>query len=239
MWAGARRLGWRWIALTLVAACGSSHPSPPPPGDGSVLDGFAPPGNDSDGDGLCDSSELMRGTDPMLADTDSDGFTDLVEVRLGTNPVVPTSPDRATVFILRESPDATLQVPIEVDVRGRGEDYTGGFMPLGAAPETTSSAMDFFSGTVALYADPSGNVGLLDAEAASFRGVTGRTRLGYEVRFAFGSELPRSCIRAYSFRYSVKRSDGRLVASERDLLVVMPLDQRLETGDWCTPSGCI
>jgi len=234
----ARQLRLRWIALALVlAACGSSHPSPPPT-DGSVPDGFVLPSNDTDGDGLCDSSELMRGTDPLLADTDSDGFTDLAEVRFGTNPIAPTSPDRAQVFILRESPDATLQVPIEVNVRGRGEDYTGGFMPIGASPDTSTSAMDFFTGTAALYAEPSGNVGLLDADGASFRGVTGTTHLGYEARFAFGSALPRACIRAYSFVYNVKRSDGRIVSSDRDILVVMPLDQRLETGDWCTPSGC-
>lgn len=240
MWAMARPLRSRWLALALlVAACGSSHPSPPPPGDGSVPDGPVTPTNDTDGDGLCDTSELMRGTDPLLADTDADGFTDLAEVRFGTNPVLASSPDRTNVFILRESPDATVQVPIDVDVRGRGEDYTGGFMPLGASPDTSTSAMDFFSGTVALYAEPSGNVGLLDADAASFSGVTGTTHLGYEVRFAFGGALPRSCIRAYSFLYSVKRSDGRIVSSTRDVLVVMPLDQRLETGDWCTPpSGC-
>jgi len=234
----ARHLSSPWLALALVVgACGNSHPVAPPPGDGSVPDGTVTT-NDTDGDGLCDSSELMRGTDPLLADTDSDGFTDLAEVRFGTNPVLASSPDRADVFILRETPDGTVQVPIDVDVRGRSEDYTGGFMPIGASPDTSTSAMDFFTGTAALFAEPRGNVGFLDADAASFRGVTGTTHLGYEVRFAFGSALPRGCIRAYSFVYNVKRSDGRIVARDRDVLVVMPLDQRLETGDWCTPSGC-
>jgi len=239
MWVMARQLRLGWFALALVVAgCGSSHPSPPPPTDGAVPDS-APPSSDTDGDGLCDSSELMRGTDPLSADTDGDGFTDLAEVRFGTNPLVPTSPDRSTVFVLRETPDATVQVPVEVDVRAHGEDYTGGFMALGAAPETTSSAVDFFSGSVALFAVPVSDVGLIDTDGAAFRGVTGTTHLGYEVRFAFRG-LPRGCIRAYSFLYNVKRSDGRVVTSARDILVVMPLDQRLETGEWCTPpSGCL
>lgn len=241
MWVPARRAS-SLLILCAVAACSGSHPSSPP-ADGGVRDGMLPdgaigPSGDADGDGLCDSSELMRGTDPTLADTDGDGLTDLAEVRFGTDPTSSTSPDRASVFVLRESPDATVQVPIEVDVRGRGEDYTGGFMPLSGAPELTSSAGDFFTGTAAVFAEPSGNVGLLDADAAAFRGVTGRTHLGFEARFAFGSALPRSCIRAYSFVYNVKRSDGRFVSSDRFVLVILPLDQRLETGDWCTPSGC-
>ena len=43
---------------------------------------------DSDGDGLSDTEEAARGTDPLDADTDDDGLTDGAEVNLyGTNPL--------------------------------------------------------------------------------------------------------------------------------------------------------
>jgi Bacterial TSP3 repeat len=46
---------------------------------------------DSDGDGLCDSDELIIGTNPFLADTDGDGYPDGLEVRLGSDPLNPNS----------------------------------------------------------------------------------------------------------------------------------------------------
>ena len=38
-----------------------------------------PTGSDSDGDGIDDAEELLRGTDPYLADTDGDGVNDGVD----------------------------------------------------------------------------------------------------------------------------------------------------------------
>jgi len=46
---------------------------------------------DSDHDGLLDSDEVARGTDPHNPDTDGDGVTDGTEVTFGTNPLDPTS----------------------------------------------------------------------------------------------------------------------------------------------------
>jgi hypothetical protein len=46
---------------------------------------------DSDGDGLCDSDELIIGTNPFLADTDGDGYPDGLELRLGSDPLNPKS----------------------------------------------------------------------------------------------------------------------------------------------------
>jgi uncharacterized protein (DUF1800 family) len=42
---------------------------------------------DSDGDGLTNSQEYQRGTDPHKADTDGDGLTDSAETSSGTSPV--------------------------------------------------------------------------------------------------------------------------------------------------------
>jgi hypothetical protein len=42
---------------------------------------------DSDGDGLCDSDELIIGTNPFMADTDGDGYPDGLELLLGSDPL--------------------------------------------------------------------------------------------------------------------------------------------------------
>ena len=42
---------------------------------------------DTDGDGLSDGDEVVRGTHPLLWDTDRDGLPDGLEVELGTDPV--------------------------------------------------------------------------------------------------------------------------------------------------------
>ncbi len=41
---------------------------------------------DSDGDGITDIEERLKGTSPYSIDTDGDGRTDLEEVISGTNP---------------------------------------------------------------------------------------------------------------------------------------------------------
>ncbi len=49
--------------------------------------------SDIDGDGLSNTDEAARGTNPRLADTDGDGIPDGKEVQLGTNPLDRFSPD--------------------------------------------------------------------------------------------------------------------------------------------------
>jgi len=46
---------------------------------------------DTDGDGICDSDELIIGTNPFLADTDGDGYPDGLELQLGSDPLDPKS----------------------------------------------------------------------------------------------------------------------------------------------------
>lgn len=229
------------LALFALAACSESV-SPPPPTlmDGDMPDGFMLPTGDTDGDGLCDDSEISRGTDPLVSDTDGDGFTDFVEVMFGTDPMLSSSPDRDTVFLLRENPESSVQIPISRRISGGGEDYVGAFESLGRPDLAGATAADFYAGSVALFADPAENAAIVDGDAETIFGVVGRTLLGYEVRMAFGSNLPRSCIRAYQFRYNIKRSDGRLVGLERRLVVVLPTGDRLDSGEWCAPVGsCI
>lgn len=54
----------------------------------SLVDG------DADGDGLLDSTELARGTDPLRADTDGDGVSDGTEVLGGVDPLIAQWPGR-------------------------------------------------------------------------------------------------------------------------------------------------
>ena len=48
-------------------------------------------GRDSDGDGISDWAEIMRGTNPYNWDSDFDGLSDLTELWLGTSPLNPDS----------------------------------------------------------------------------------------------------------------------------------------------------
>lgn len=47
---------------------------------------------DSDGDGLSDNEEILRGTNPADPDTDHDGVSDLVEILTGLDPLTPDKP---------------------------------------------------------------------------------------------------------------------------------------------------
>lgn len=227
------------LALALsLGACDGEPPPPPPPGDAGAEDAEVPdPFVDTDGDGLCDSTELARGTDPLAIDTDDDGLTDRVEVDLGYQPTRPSSPEREALVFLTENERGGVQVPIERVVRGEGENYTGTFEPLPVSDRLDLTAGDFFTTALAVGAVPRENVFEIAPEEQRFYGVVGRTQLVFEVRFAFGDNVARSCARAYPFRYQIKRSDGRLLYIGRFLLVVLPVGDRLDTTEWCVFDG--
>lgn len=225
------------IPVLALGGCPGESPPPVPEVDGGRPEVDAHVGLvDSDGDGLCNDTEIARGTDPFLVDTDGDGYSDWVEVVFAFDPLRPAEPDRSIVHVLRESPEAEIIVPLSVVVRGRGEDYTGAFEGLHARDPLGVTASDFYVGSVALFANPEDNVAVIEPEAERFRGVVGITELHFEVRFDYGEEdLLRRCLRAYPWRYTVKRSDGRLVSSARKLLVIVPEGESIARGEWCAP----
>ena len=228
-----------FMSSVFVSACGDDTPPPPVPADmGTRPDGGTD--NDLDGDGLCNETELAQLTDPLSADTDLDGYPDYMELIAGTDPLRNDSPERDEVFVLRETPTGSVQVLIEQQVSAAGQDFAGGFENVPVFDLAEHSAQTFYRGSVATFAEPAENVAAIESEAETFLGVTGRTIVGFEVRFEYGEAITRSCIRGYPFRYNIKRSDGVLIGFHSRMLLVLPPGATLQSDQWCVPpSGCI
>jgi hypothetical protein len=237
----------RALALALVvfsiSGCPESNNPPPPPdgalADGSDIDSSLGIGVDTDGDGVCDRTEMFEGTDPMLVDTDGDGFTDRVELDFGFDPTRPDSPERTSILFMEETEVATAQFPVEVVVRGSGESFSGSFEALPVADLAGINATNMYVGSFAVGAMPRDNVFEIQSDEETFVSVVGNTQLTFEVRFAFGLNLPRLCTRAYPFRYNVQNETGALIDAGRYLLIILPDGERLDTTEWCQPERCI
>lgn len=226
-------------ACALLAGCPDTVAPPAgtlDAGDGGPGPDAIDPYIDSDDDGLCNNTEFGRGTDPFSGDTDADGYSDWMEISFGFDPLLPASPDRTIVSTMSEAPEAGAEVRVPVLVRGQGEDYAGAFEGLPARDPELLFARDFFSSAIALHASPPDHVTSVEAEAQIFRLVRGDTELVFEVRFAMGENAERRCLRAYPWRYTVKRSDGRLVAAERFILVIVPQGETFRSASWCAPT---
>jgi hypothetical protein len=79
--------------VLVLLAC-SNTPVPPPDAthpDRSTPE-TPPAPQDTDGDGLCDTTEARLRTDPRLADTDGDGLLDGFEAQYGSSPITVTDP---------------------------------------------------------------------------------------------------------------------------------------------------
>lgn len=222
----------------MLAGCPEDHP-PGGPTDGSimVMDG-GDPLSDLDMDWVCDDTETLRGTNLTNADTDGDQFSDFAELAYGWDATLPSDPPRDWVIYLRESPEASVQYPIEVVVRGSGESYQGALETYLARDLAGVTADAFFDGVYAVVANPPENVSEIRPDEARFVNVVGRTLLVFELRFAYGTvDPPRSCIRGYPMRFTVKRQDGAIVSSRRLMLVIVPVGMDLEADNWCMPAG--
>ena len=231
--------------LVMLAAplAGCPRVDPPLPDSGPppmLMDSGPMMRVDTDGDGLCDGTEIATGTDPLDADSDGDGVSDRAERDLGFSPLAPDSPERDRLVFMQEGPDSSMQFPIERIVRGRGETYSGAFQALPVSNRLDYTASTFLERARAIGANPMENVFEVLPEEQRFVGVFGRTQLTFELRFAFAGATPRECVTAFPFQHQVKRDDGRTVAFGRYLLVVLPDGTRLENADWCVPEGdCI
>lgn len=238
--ASVRRAMWLSVlsmsALPLLAGCPTVRPPPAPPYDLGP-DGFIAPGVDSDLDGLCDTTEHALGLDPTLPDTDADGYPDWFEVAAGYQGNAPASPPRDELFILAETVDGAVTVPIVSSVDGAGETFSGSFDAQVIRDAYGVTAGNFFVSASALGAEPPGNVVSIDGSARLFTSVRGRTLLYSEVRLAFGTNTPLACVRAYPFRYYIKTDTGRTVSAQRRLVLITPPGTTATTGPWCASAG--
>lgn len=229
-------------SASLLLGCPEVTDPPPSPNPDAQTEGDAGGVEriDTDGDGLCDDTELAWGTLVEEADSDGDGFNDRIERDLGFFPLLPDSPDRESLLFLTENEASSVQLSVVRTVRGLGESYLGGFTSLPTSDRLGVTARSFLQAAVAVGAMPDENVAEVVAEEQRFTGVVGRTQLFFEVRFGFGDELPRGCGRVFPFRYTVKRDDGTTFLNRRYLIVVTPRSQRLENIEWCVAEGgCI
>lgn len=219
-----------------VAACGPG----PRASDAAVPLGTDVPiarHSDSDGDGLCDATEIARGLDPGRIDTDGDGFSDLVELQLDADPLSIRSPDRSQLVTLHTDRLAPSSVALTYTVRGEGGSYVGGFSARTRPFADPSTANDFFASASAVAATPSGQVAAIEGER--FLGVVGRTLFTYQVDFEYRGDSLIDCMRVYPFTYQVKLEDGSIVGFQARILLVTPRGQTPGAGQWCVPSdGC-
>ena len=230
--------GFPLVVIAAVMAVGCPKPPAMLPDTGPDVPDAGPGARiDTDGDGLCDETEILWGSLVEDPDTDDDGFNDRIERQIGSDGFDPNSPDRDEVLFLTENPSSSVQLPILRAVRGEGENYAGAFMELPVVDRLDLTARSYFEGALAVGAMPPENVFEVREDEERFIGVTGLTQLYYEVRFAYGENLDRGCARTYSFVYEIRRDDGVAFYRRRFVLVVLPRGQRLDTVEWCVPEG--
>lgn len=211
------------------------------PFDFGVLPDLGIPGDrDTDGDGLCDVREIVRGTRIDELDSDGDEVPDYYEFVLGTSPLDPSTPTLAELLFLSESVGTSTSAGVRRRFVGAGEDFSGAFVALPVSDPEGQSGETFYVRSFATSANPMGNVAMVAPELERYYGVVGSTDLGWEVELAVPPGfLPRGCGRVYPLRYDIKRSDGRFVGGDRRFLVVLPVAGSFADGPWCFPERCI
>jgi Bacterial TSP3 repeat len=195
---------------------------------------------DRDGDGLCDKSEADLGTDPDAADTDHDGFPDALEVLAGFNPTDASSPSADQLAYLAAEPGQTLALDVRTTIDGNGEGATGQFVASNAFDRQGLRASDFFVDGSAVSAEPPENVRGIQANDERFQTVLGKTRLSFQLRFAFADDHHDfTCAAGLPFDYAVKGDVGSYLGAGSYLLVVTRKNPVLDQADFCRPVACI
>jgi hypothetical protein len=194
---------------------------------------------DSDGDGLCDTTEQQVGTDPHMKDSDGDGLPDLIELANGFDPNNRADPGVDQLAYLQAKLGAATDFPVRATFDGDGGGVSGYFDALPSIYSDLSTAQDFYRGTTAVSADPVDAVRSIDSESARFAAVLGHTRLGFSLHFEYLADSPPvTCARAYPFRYSLKADNGDVSGDRMFLLIVSQEAAGATDLDYCLPVGC-
>jgi hypothetical protein len=238
-----------WLVLTLVlqlmaAACHSdgSAPSTSPlklPGSAGQLAPVPANSQDSDHDGLCDSTEEQLGSDPHQLDSDSDGLPDVVEVVSGFDPTDASSPGIDQVGYLAMQAGSTLDFDVRATFDGVGQGASGSFIALNALIPQDWHADQFLENSTAVSAVPPDNVRDIDADQQHFGSVLGNTRLTFSLHFAYGNDPPLACSAGLPFGYQIKSDSGGFTGARGYLLVVSPDGSKPEPAKFCRPTACL
>jgi hypothetical protein len=233
---------WLLLGFGLLACAGEPAVAAPtmdgePPGD--VVADAGSSSNDSDGDGLCDGTELEVGTDPNAADSDGDRLPDLIEVVSSFSPVEADDPASDQVAFMQGVRGGALDFGVRSTVNGDGQSLAGWFSSAGSFYRDELTAADYFVGATAVAADPVDAARSINEESARFAAVLGRTRLSFNLRFEHGQRPDLECGRAYPFRYAIKSDDGETRSERFYLLVVGTAGAvAVEPTGFCLPTVC-
>jgi hypothetical protein len=187
------------------------------------------PVGDQDGDGLCDATEAMAGTDPALGDTDGDGLTDWFEVRSGSDPLSSMVPDAADRVQLREAPGEVVVTDHAVVVDGQGGVIAGLWQDRGAGVDDRLASAWVAFDLAAVGADPAGVV--QSFSGSRFVGVLGRTQLSWRLTSRSrggasdggdGGVVRLGCRRAYEVVLVVQADGGDTVRARQLVVDVLP-----------------
>lgn len=175
---------------------------------------------DHDGDGLCDTTESVYGTDPDSPDTDADGLLDSFEIDAFTSPLSAAEPRSDARVTLREEPGSRTQTFLAFAYRGVGESLTGVMLDRASGPDGRN-ASELAAAFDALTADP--RAAVADLIGPRFTSVDGLVRLRWIITLAWPSAAPPiGCRRAYAGTPAAF-AEGRGLVYARSLVIdVMP-----------------
>lgn len=228
------------LLILPLAAC-TNGPITVPSSATDAPDAAADSGDtpDRDRDGVCDATEQRYGGDIAGSDTDRDGMPDLMELIAGFNPDEPTQPSPDQVAILSGEPQAVLDFELRLTLDGRGQGYTGAFEAGTPLAGDSLSASSFYTGAVAMAADPRENVRGMVATSERIGVVDGRTRLSFRLSFRNTQTQPATCTAGYPFLYRITADNGSLAVSRPFLLIVTSDLDSGGSSEFCMPTSCL